>query len=239
MTDPRESIGANFPPATLEEQIAAALLPFETEFDQRSEELGRVTITDSTSAENATALAGVFLDIKSDADKKRVEIKEPYLKGQRLIDTKFKPLAESVDTAVAKLRQKINAYNAEQNRLAEIERNRLSQIAAEAARKADEAESAGRIREAGKLTAAAEEASQAASEVVAPTTIRSGYGPTASQRKIWKSEIMDYAKVPKDIRNHESVKEAIAKVVAQRVRGGAREIAGVRIWEEADVSFRR
>jgi hypothetical protein len=64
------------------------------------------------------------------------------------------------------------------------------------------------------------------------------YGAKASARETWEFQIEDYSKLPRDIRRHPEVLEAMAKVVARAVRGGARKIAGVRIYPKTKAMVR-
>lgn len=56
------------------------------------------------------------------------------------------------------------------------------------------------------------------------------YGAKASARTAYQFEVTDYAKLPLAIRRHPDVLAAMDKVVAAQVKGGARKIAGVRIF---------
>lgn len=56
------------------------------------------------------------------------------------------------------------------------------------------------------------------------------YGAKASARESFDFQVVDYAKLPVAIRRHPDVLAAMDKVVRAQVRGGARKIAGVRIF---------
>ena len=64
------------------------------------------------------------------------------------------------------------------------------------------------------------------------------YGAKASARNAWAFEVIDYSKFPVAIRRHPDVLAAIDKVVRAQVRGGARRIAGVRIYAETKAAVR-
>jgi hypothetical protein len=60
--------------------------------------------------------------------------------------------------------------------------------------------------------------------------VRGDYGARVGTKTEWHFEITDPAKLPLAIRRHPAVTEALEKIVRGQVRGGARQIAGVRIW---------
>jgi len=64
------------------------------------------------------------------------------------------------------------------------------------------------------------------------------YGAKASARETWEFEVVDYAKLPVAIRRHPDVLAAMDKVVRAQVRGGARRIAGVRIFPTTKAAVR-
>jgi hypothetical protein len=68
--------------------------------------------------------------------------------------------------------------------------------------------------------------------------ITGDHGARVGKRSEWLSEIIDPAKLPLAIRRHPAVVEAMEKVVRAQVRGGARHIAGVRIWENKKADIR-
>jgi hypothetical protein len=237
----RHRIGGNLgPPMTLEDEIRAALGPLEAEADKRVAEAGRAVIDSQEAAERVAALGGILADINARAEAQRKILKDPVLKAGKQIDAAFTVFANPVSVAMQELRLKINTWRKEQEKIAEAERARQREIAAEAERKAKEAEEANRPATAARHAAEAEAAQQqAAKPVAAAAPIRSAFGPTASARLVWKSEILNFAELPKEIRNHAKVKDTIRDIVQAMVRGGARAIPGVKIWSENDTTFRR
>ena len=71
-----------------------------------------------------------------------------------------------------------------------------------------------------------------------PDQVRGDYGALVSARTQWRAEIEDFAKLPRDIRQHDEVVAAALKVVRARVRGGERKIPGARIWPETTAAVR-
>ena len=68
--------------------------------------------------------------------------------------------------------------------------------------------------------------------------IRGDYGAAVSAKKEWYSSIEDYEVAFISVANNEKVREAIDRAIANMVRGGVHEIAGVRIWSDVKVSNR-
>lgn len=224
----------------LDSEIAEALKVFRDAFDAREGELDRVKVTSDDEAGRATALAGILADIVSDADKKRVEIKDPFLKAGRKIDGTFGSFIDSVKSAKVRVVGMIDGYRVEQQRLAEAARLRLEQEAREKEAAAHRAAQEGRAVEAARLEqAAAASAERAQTMATPPSPIRSSYGQTASGRTEWKAEIIDRKKLPPAIVNHPKVVEALNAVIAAMVRSGHREIPGVRIYAEQKTVIRR
>lgn len=71
-----------------------------------------------------------------------------------------------------------------------------------------------------------------------PDKVRGDYGALVSAKTQWRAEIVDFAKLPKEIRQHDEVIAAALKVVRARVRGGERKISGARIWPETTAAVR-
>jgi len=70
--------------------------------------------------------------------------------------------------------------------------------------------------------------------------IRGDFGAAVSGQKIWLSQVTDYevAFIAGGLAKNEKVREAIDKAIANQVRGGVREIEGVRVWSDIKASNR-
>jgi predicted nucleic acid-binding protein len=120
---------------------------------------------------------------------------------------------------------------------------RAEQEAAEAARSAaSEEERNAAIDRAAEAAREAEEAMAAAALAPAAPTrsepVRSDAGATVSGKQEWRSEVEDYAKAFRAVKDDAKVREAIDAAAARLVRAGKREIPGVRIWPVAKANFR-
>lgn len=237
--NPLVRIGGNNPPDPLDDEIARWVGQFGNEIDKRADELTRAAVVDDDSCGKAATLVAIFADLAEAADRKREEIKKPYLTATRKIDAAFKVAIEAAGDAKKKLLGLIDTWRNQQRALAEEERQRLAREAAETAARAAAAQASGRTFEAARLQAQANAASAAAEAPVEVPKVTSAYGQTASDRKVWKFMILDRKKLPKHVTEHPDVLKALEKVIGAMVRSGTRELAGVRIYDEVATIVRR
>lgn len=215
----------------LDDEIARWCEQFGAELDERGQEAARATVTNEEEAGRAAALVKVFMEIGKAVDAKRTELKAPYLAAGKRIDASFSTLVDAADKAKKKMLGMIDGFMREQHRIAEEARLRAEKEARDKAAAAAKAEAEGRISEAARLQSQADAATEVAENIEAPTQVRSSYGQVASTRAVWKFQIMDAKKLPKEVTQHPKVREAIETVIAQMVRGGTREMTGVKIYE--------
>lgn len=237
--NPRVRIGDNSGGDPLDDEIKRWVDQFGAEIDKRGEELERAKIEDEDTAGRAATLAAIYADIAADAEKKRVEIKEPYLTAERKIDTAFKVVTEAAKAAKKKLVDMIDAWRDEQRRIAEELRKQQEAEAAAKAEAARQAADSGRTFEAARLQAQANAASAAAAAPAEAPRVVGAYGALASGRTEWTFMVLDRAKLPKHVKNHPDVLKAQDAVIAKLVRAGTREIAGVKIYPKEKTVVRR
>lgn len=160
----------------------------------------------------------------------REKLNRPLLTAQRALKAKADSFTERLNTASARLRMLINAWQNEENKRLAAERA----AADEAARAAQRA----------ALQAAADAPHGAAPEVVVTPAVveapvaRGDYGAKVGSQTVWKHEILSVRQLPDSILKHAKVVEAIDKVIAAQVRGGTREMKGVRIFSEQQTVVR-
>ena len=163
--------------------------------------------------------------------------KAPYLAAGRAVDSAKNDAIGPLNAAKAKVEAKQTQFVREENARREAE-----------ARRAREAEEARRRAEWERQQeeAAATRAVEAPAPPPVPVAvieperqiIRGDYGAAVSAQKTWLSQVEDYEVAFIAVANNEKVREAIDKAIANQVRGGVREIAGVRIWSDVKVSNR-
>ncbi|MGR4893380.1 hypothetical protein ACIPPQ_20340 [Sphingopyxis sp. LARHCG72] len=262
--NPRAVIGGNNPP--IEEQIVIDLAEaLEVEgITKRIGDLlasaGRapLVITDAEMAGSYADLIKQMVAAGKAVEAEREKLNRPLLNAQRALkgraDAIVQPLAEAERTARARVKafddaeqEKERQRQAEIRREQEAERQRLQAIADEEARKERE-----RLQAIEDARAAAEAREAVAVEVAAPVVevqpepepepaapiVRGDYGAKVVRTTTWKHEILSVRQLPDSILKHAKVVEAIDKVIAAQVRGGTREMKGVRIFSETGTAIR-
>jgi hypothetical protein len=168
-------------------------------------------------------------------DGTRTRIKRPVLHAQRLIDGEAKALSDRVMAAVAEVEARVTTYlrakEAEVRRAAEAEAARL---AAEAERLASEALRTGELADdAIEGFKAAEEASEMANARALELTRTRGLGGALTALKDnWVWALEDITKVPNHLLQ---VNDAAVRLA---IRQGAREVPGLRIWNDTKAYVR-
>lgn len=231
--------GHNQPKDDLDFEIERELKDFVDQLEGRAGEVSRCRVSNDDEAGRATALAGILADIAAGAEKKRVDLKEPHLRAGKRIDAAFSAFTEIAKKAKAGVVAMIDSYRREQERRAQAERERLENEARAKADAAAKAAAAGNLIQAAQLEKASETAAAKSQDAVAPSMFRSSYGQSASARTEWHFEIIDRKRLPASVTQHPKVIETYKAVIAQLVRGGTREIPGVKIFSESRTVIRR
>ena len=158
-------------------------------------------------------------DLKAAAgalDETRTRIKKPVLHAQRLIDGSAKALSDRVASAVREVEARVTAYL----RVKEAE-----------ARAKLEAEEAARAAVADDIALATLDQETAATALELTRTRGVGGALTALQDR-WVFEVVDITKVPTHLLQ---VNDAAVRAA---IKQGAREVPGLRIWNDAKAFVR-
>ncbi len=173
-------------------------------------------------------------------ENEREKHNRPLLTAQRTLKARSDALIGRLNDAAKIVKTHLDAYMTEQRRLA-AEKQRLADEQAQAARDAAEA----KAREQAKAAGGDVEAVEVAQPVidippaaVEEPVVRGDYGARVGSTTVWRHEIESVRKLPDNILKHEKVVEAINKVLAAQIRGGARAIKGCRIWSEQSTTIR-
>lgn len=245
--NPRAVLGDNRPPIDVEAKAEFdEALDQKEGFRQRMADLigasERATATDEESAGRCGELVKQIRAAVSYVEKTHEATKAPYLLAGRVIDSAKKELVTPLEAAKKVVEGKQTQFLREEEakRQAEFRRQREAE---EARRRAEwEAEQA-RLR----AVAPADEPAPIVEAAPPPpppapeperTMIRGDFGAAVSAQKAWFSQVEDYEVAFMAVSNNEKVREAIDKAIANMVRGGVREIAGVRVWSDVKVSNR-
>ncbi|QEH79909.1 hypothetical protein EIK56_17930 [Sphingomonas sp. C8-2] len=234
--------GHNRPPLDVEARAAFdEVLDQREGFRQRVKDLiaasDRAVATDEVTAGKCGDLVKQIRAAVKVVDDAHSTTKAPYLAAGRAVDAARNEQVADLDAAKKKVEGKQTTFLREQEEIRKAE-----------ARRAREAEEA-RLREERERRAA--ETTQDAGEleplpvyvpepVAEREIIRGDFGAAVSGQKVWLSQVVDYevAFIAGGLAKNEKVREAIEKAIASQVRGGVREIEGVRIWSDIKASNR-
>jgi hypothetical protein len=197
--------------------------PYSAKLAEVKAQADGIRVTNDPTASQATAIAGDVKRLAKSIDQRRKElIEEPnaYVKAVNSMAKMFTAPAEQIERL---LKDKLSGYQAQR----ELER-----------RKAEE-----EIRKAQAELYRKQQAEAKAAQVEAPpppvpipikaeTVTRSDTGASAHVRKVWKAEILKAREVPREFC------EPSMKLINEAVKGGIREIKGVRIWEDLQTILR-
>uniref|UniRef100_A0A6M3LLR0 Uncharacterized protein n=1 Tax=viral metagenome TaxID=1070528 RepID=A0A6M3LLR0_9ZZZZ len=218
-------------------------LALKTEVEGLCRSIEGMTVDSHSAVARITEDVNLAQKTGNQIEKLRKAYKDPLVQYGKQIDAAFKPLSEPIENARQVASKKIVGYN-------NIQRAEQARIADENARKAREAaelqqminEENERIRqqqkvdtETGEITGPELIAPEPEPEYVAPPPVvqkaTTELG-SATEKMVPKFRLVDITKVPA---SHLLLNERTVKAV---LSGGVREIPGLEIWEEADISFR-
>lgn len=240
--NPRVALGNNRPPLDVEARAA-----FDDALDQREGFRQRLTdltaaadrayATDEASAGRCGELVKQIRAAAKVVEEAHKTTKDPYLQAGRAVDAAKNEALAPLEAAKVKVEGKQTQFLREQEaiRLAELRRQRE----AEEARRREEAERAAAAA-AANAPAPVEVPAYTPPPVVEPErqVIRGDYGAAVSGQKVWLSQVEDYEVASIAVANNEKVRDAIDTAVKALVRGGVREIPGVRVWSDIKASNR-
>lgn len=253
-------------PAEFRAELLAARPDFLTKVDDLVGAADRARADDDDTLGRCGDLIKGYRAAAAHIDAAHKAVKQPYLDGGRLVDGEKNVLAGRIATARAKVEGVANAFMAKREAAARAERDRIAaeqRAAADAAASAERArrdaeadaarafasaasaaERAAAAARAAEARALAEEtAAAAALAPAAPTKtdpVRSDAGAVISGKTEWASEVLDYAKAFKFVKNDPKVREAIDAAVARLTKQtkGALDMApAVRTWPVTKGNF--
>lgn len=228
---------------------------YHIEIDRMSKLAMGLKVIDDASNQNATLLTTQAKNIEKAIEKKRIELKEPYLRVTSVLDSETKSLKDRlimvqkhINSLISPYLQKKENERREAERKAKEEAARLQAELDEKARiEREKAAEEARLKaiEEGKTKKQAEaEAKQAAALVEdAPTIVMEAPAElkintdagSAKLAESWDFEILNPMMLPESafkIRR-EQVIAAMKPWVSSQVKNGIREISGVRIFKVA------
>ena len=195
-------------------------------------------ITNAAEKDNAVSLLKEVSDYSKALTAQRQELTRPLKEQAKAIEADFKKPLDFLKEADGIIRTKINAYLTAERRKAEAE--------AEAARKAAEekalADALALEAEKGNNTydpvtqaAVNEMIEEKQDAIIDATAVRSTVNQstaTSTVRTVWTFEVVDLSAVPADFLMLNE------KAVRQAIKDGAREIAGLKIFQTSQVAIK-
>lgn len=181
-------------------------------------ELGEITIAADEDIVAAREKVKPLQALQKRVEATRVEEKQPFLDGERDVDTFFKGIRVELDATVTDITAKANAYQTE--KLA-------------AAKKVEAARA--------RIAAAMEEPAPAPIVPAATTRVTAPTGAVAASGKVtWEFEVDDAASLARDLLmpNLAAIKARVAGLKAQGGKVEDAKIPGVRISEKVGTSWR-
>lgn len=199
------------------------LAVYSTAIDDMVDIVTLIDVRDESSSQEAVEIGTKAKKIETAIERLRKELVQDHNDFVKSVNGLAKSFTERLGGVQQSVRGKLGAYASRQ----ELERRK----AEEAARKAQAEVQA-------KLDAEAKAANVEPVQIAEPvvvkpqTMVRSANGGSATQRKVWKFEVVDPQAVP---REYLLVNESL---VRQHVANGVREIPGVRIYEDIQIALK-
>lgn len=198
-------------------------------------------VTDEPSCARAAEILVQAKGAQKAIDKNREAAKAPYLASGRAIDAEFKELMGSLSGIIERLTTEVNTFEDNRRREEEERQRQHEKEVADRERQQREAEEA--QRKAAEEAKAANEPPPPPPPPPAPAppppppppreqVVRHTSGGSVSGRTEWKHEIFDPAMVPEKYKKIDEVQ------MGKDVRGGVRNIPGVRIYSVNNVQAR-
>lgn len=251
--DPRLSIGGNGPPELpLPERLAETHAEALKRIDALAERANKAP-KDIVTAEDLAAVADLAADANGDwktIEAERVKEKAPFLKGTKEVDDFFRdPLARTNRIEVA-MTQRVTLFNRAKKKKEDDERAAAEKVvrdaAAAATKAAEEAAAAGRVEDAIAEVEVAQEATAKAEQIAQtppaePEPFVTASGASINTNAKWTFEITDLAKLDleaiRPFLRTPAIEQALRDFI--RINKNARQITGVRIFEDDTAKIRR
>jgi len=200
-----------------------AFAPYGAKLAEVKANADSLRVRDDASATVATAIAGDVKRLSKSIDQRRKELVDEPNAYVKAVNSMAKMFTEPAGQIERLLKDKLSGYQAQR----ELERRKQE----EEIRKA-QAELYRRQQEEAKTANVEPPPPPVPIPIKAETVTRSDTGASAHVRKVWKAEIVDAAQVPREFCSPDM------KLINEAVKGGIREIQGVRIFEDLQTILR-
>jgi len=200
-----------------------AFSPYSARLVEVKSKAAALQVKNDASASIATAMAGSVKRLSKSIDEQRKSLVEEPSSYVKAVNSMAKMFTEPAGQIERLLKDKLSGYQAQR----ELERRKQE----EEIRRA-QAELYRRQQEEAKTANVEPPPPPVPIPIRAETVTRSDTGASAHVRKVWKAEIVDAAQVPRAFCSPDM------KLLNEAVKGGLREIQGVRIFEDLQTILR-
>lgn len=197
-----------------------SVLKQQTEIEAR---LASLVVNSENSVKLCTETGVIIARLEKELEAERKRYVDPLNAQVKVCNTFFKQYTDKLSALKELAAKKIREYRAELERKRQEEQRRLNAIMEEQRRK--------ELEEAAKNNIAPPPVALTVPIAAPVNTTHSDTG-SASGRRVWKWKVEDLAKVPKEYFVLDE------KKINALVKGGVRQIAGIIIYEETDITFR-
>jgi hypothetical protein len=232
---------------TSKEDVAELILQFQSEIDNQYSIFAGIEVSDDENLRKIQDGIGVLSALESKIEKKRVEIKAPYLDFTTFLDQNTASIKVKIRGYKNEMKNKMIPYvrkKEEERRQAEREKRKAFEaenrrIQEEAARKAAKIAAENKLNEKEKKQV---EQSIAESTIPVVPDVKENVSFTTQNteskhfRKL-KFDVVSFKDIPDDIINERLTQlvKAITPAINNMIKVGIRNISGIRIYEVDDV----
>ena len=225
--------------ATVQALATVDVAPIEARARALRDDVGALVVVSEADKIQATDVLARIQTFQREAESERVRLVRPLNDHVKLVNDAFKRVLTPVNEADRALRDKVLAYNREQQRIAaqkaaEAESLRLQSAAR--LQEAEKAEASGQTGVADQLltgaVASEQDAKAAQAEAVLPSRhVVAGAG-SSTVRKEWTFTVLNLDMVPNEYKVLSDTK------VREAIRHGVRAIPGLEIFQEEKLAVR-
>lgn len=206
----------------------------------RNSEADRAKCTDQDTYERCGKLAKKLRAMEQHVDATHTVVKAPYLQGGRMVDAERNALIGRIKAARDRVQSQMDTYlEAEREKQRQAERERQAELL----RQEEERRKAAELLRENGISEDVLPAAAPPPPPVAPAPLAGPVrtdGATISAGVEWRSQVTDYAKAFRKVKDDAAVREAIDKAIQRFVKATKGQVAipGVTITDHARASVR-
>jgi hypothetical protein len=217
------SFAAPMLPSWVAPEARELLSKYTADAVELANDIKSVSVVDSGTAARITDLLSIAAKTQRDVEEARRLVTDPLKRKAKEVEDAVRPIVAALDELIRVGKSKVITWSRAENERAkrEYEEREKAEAAAIATAQTAAVQTGGPVAVADVPPPPAP----------APRGIRTDYG-SATMRKVWDFEIVDASKIPVSflVPNEQAIRGA--------VKGGTRDIPGVRIFQRDDVAVR-